>query len=210
MHLLLNIRRIFGRVQSLFLIASTVSALLSTFSLVFTDPVLGQGETDENFKNTLNNGLKCTDLLLGQYLCAEPVIDPETQQPIGCSKDKKYVNVLCKSAPGIVCDGQFNNDSFYRTVPCKWTSGHSFETALLLSVFLGMFGVDRFYLGYPAIGLLKFATLGFMFLGQLIDILLIATQVLTPSDGSAYVLDYYGAAVVRIFKDNETYLFTED
>jgi TM2 domain-containing membrane protein YozV len=67
-------------------------------------------------------------------------------------------------------------------------NGYSFETALLLSIFLGMFGVDRFYLGYPAIGLAKFCTLGFMFLGQLIDIVLIATQVVGPADGSAYVI----------------------
>ena len=41
-----------------------------------------------------------------------------------------------------------------------------------------MFGADRFYLGYPALGLIKFSTLGFFFLGQLIDVILIATQVI--------------------------------
>lgn len=27
-----------------------------------------------------------------RYLCAEPEIDPDTQQPRGCSKDKKVAN----------------------------------------------------------------------------------------------------------------------
>jgi len=45
-------------------------------------------------------------------------------------------------------------------------NGYSFETSLLLSIFLGMFGADRFYLGYPAIGLFKMCTLGCMFIGK--------------------------------------------
>ena len=61
-------------------------------------------------------------------------------------------------------------------VDCTWTNDYHFDTALLLSIFLGMFGADRFYLGYPAIGLLKFSTLGFFFIGHLVDIILIATQ----------------------------------
>ncbi|BFZ16422.1 hypothetical protein BsWGS_19461 [Bradybaena similaris] len=192
-----RIKYFFLRLYSL---GVALSALLA-FAQVIVEVRAGDGVTAED------GGKKCTELLMGQYLCLDPEIDPKTQQARYCSKEKQEVAVWCKLAPGIGdCVGLFSNGTFQRTVPCKWTNGHSFETALLLSVFLGMFGVDRFYLGYPAIGLLKFATLGFMFLGQLIDILLIATQVLTPSDGSAYVLDYYGAASVRIVKDNETYL----
>lgn len=73
-----------------------------------------------------------------------------------------------------------------------------------------MFGVDRFYLGYPGIGLLKLCTLGFMFLGQLIDIILIATQVVGPADGSAYVIPYFGAGISVIHSDNFTYRLPQD
>jgi TM2 domain-containing membrane protein YozV len=53
-----------------------------------------------------------------------------------------------------------------------YRNGKHFDVALILSIFLGMFGIDRFYLGYPAIGCFKLFTLGFMFLGQLIDVIL--------------------------------------
>jgi hypothetical protein len=35
---------------------------------------------------------------------------------------------------------------------------------------------------------LKFSTLGFFFLGHLLDIVLIASQVVGPADGSHYVI----------------------
>jgi len=55
--------------------------------------------------------------------------------------------------------------------PCAYNDPdnlHSFSTALTLSVFLGWLGIDRFYLGYPALGLAKLLTCGFLFVGQVI------------------------------------------
>ncbi|KAJ0064962.1 hypothetical protein NL108_000599, partial [Boleophthalmus pectinirostris] len=55
-------------------------------------------------------------------------------------------------------------------------SGYSYKVAVALSLFLGWLGADRFYLGYPALGLLKFCTVGFCGIGTLIDFILIAMQ----------------------------------
>lgn len=146
----------------------------------------------------------CSTLRMGQYLCSPPEIDSTTQQPKGCNSEN-IAKVNCTAAEGIICKGSTDNTTFERPIPCRHTNGYSFEVALLLSVFLGMFGVDRFYLGYPAIGLLKLSTLGFMFLGQLIDIILIATQVVGPADGSYYVINYYGPGIKVLQMDNETH-----
>ena len=97
-----------------------------------------------------------------------------------------------------------HNSSFTKEIPCKWTNGYRFDTALMLSIFLGMFGADRFYLGHPAIGLLKFSTLGFFFLGHLLDIVLIASQVVGPADGSHYVISYFGAGLSIITGNDDT------
>ena len=49
-------------------------------------------------------------------------------------------------------------------------------TALLLSIFLGHLGVDRFYLGLTGLGVLKLVTCGGAGVWMLIDIILIATD----------------------------------
>ncbi|MBA7716628.1 hypothetical protein ES703_125702 [subsurface metagenome] len=48
--------------------------------------------------------------------------------------------------------------------------------ALLLSIFLGGLGIDRFYMGYIGTGILKLVTSGGFGIWWLIDLILIATK----------------------------------
>lgn len=142
-------------------------------------------------------GVNCNQLRVGQYICpAQPDIDPLTQQPVNCSANNT-APLTCHLIEGLRClemepTNRLNDTHFILQQACHYTEGHSFQTTLLLAVFLGMFGADRFYLGYYAIGLLKFCTFGFMLVGQLLDVILIATNVLRPASGSNYVIDYFG------------------
>ncbi|TXD49105.1 TM2 domain-containing protein [Polaribacter sp. IC073] len=64
------------------------------------------------------------------------------------------------------------------------SSGKSQVTALLLSIFLGGLGIDRFYLGYNLLGFLKLITLGGFGIWYIIDLIMIVTGDLQPKNGS--------------------------
>uniref|UniRef100_A0A1A7WU29 TM2 domain containing 1 n=2 Tax=Iconisemion striatum TaxID=60296 RepID=A0A1A7WU29_9TELE len=153
----------------------------------------------------------CEHLRLGQYLCKDPKIDEVTQEPENCRDATAWVE--CLPAPNVTCrllngtEFRFSGDEvgFNRTVACRNVSGYSYKVAVALSLFLGWLGADRFYLGYPALGLLKFCTVGFCGIGTLIDFILVAMQIVGPADGSSYIVDYYGARLTRLSITNETY-----
>lgn len=65
--------------------------------------------------------------------------------------------------------------------------GKDWLVALLLSIFTGYFGVDRFYLGYIGLGVLKLLTVGGCGVWALIDIILIATSSLKDAQGNPLV-----------------------
>lgn len=61
--------------------------------------------------------------------------------------------------------------------------GNSHTVAILLSIFLGGLGIDRFYLGHIKSAVLKLLTGGGFGIWYLIDIILVVTGRLKPSDG---------------------------
>ncbi len=56
-------------------------------------------------------------------------------------------------------------------------------TAVLLSLIAGWLGIDRFYLGYTGLGILKLITLGGCGIWALIDLILIAMGNLDDANG---------------------------
>ena len=70
-------------------------------------------------------------------------------------------------------------------------------TALILSIFVGGLGIDRFYLGYIGMGILKLLTGGCFGILWIIDIIRIATGNLKPADGSDYSDEVISSAYMK-------------
>uniref|UniRef100_A0A1I7U540 TM2 domain-containing protein n=1 Tax=Caenorhabditis tropicalis TaxID=1561998 RepID=A0A1I7U540_9PELO len=143
--------------------------------------------------------VKCSDLDPTQYLCKNYPVDPITQQSVTCSADNS-VQVMCESGDHIKCIGKDQFGIFNKTIAdsCHYGAHINYSTAVLLSIFLGFFGIDRIYLGYYALGLIKMFSLGGLFVFWLVDIILISLQLLGPADGTDYAMAFYGPKVERI------------
>lgn len=90
----------------------------------------------------------------------------------------------CTVKEDVLCLG---SRTFQKSVDCNWTSGYKWSTALVLSITLGGFGVDRFYLGLWREGIGKLFSFGGLGVWTLVDVILIAVGYIGPYDGSLYI-----------------------
>ncbi|WKX92791.1 hypothetical protein Q1695_010659 [Nippostrongylus brasiliensis] len=90
----------------------------------------------------------------------------------------------CTVHPDVICKGR---RTFPKRVRCNWSSGISWAKAMFLSVTLGGFGADRFYLGLWKSAIGKLFSFGGLGIWTIIDVVLIATGYIRPADGSLYI-----------------------
>ncbi|XP_058066613.1 TM2 domain-containing protein almondex [Anopheles bellator] len=106
------------------------------------------------------------------------------EQKGGCNSIDSQFKTNCTVHPEILCMG---HRTFTKKVPCNWTQGYRWSTTLMLSITLGGFGVDRFFLGHWQEGIGKLFSFGGLGVWTLIDVLLISLHYLGPADGSLYI-----------------------
>jgi len=100
------------------------------------------------------------------------------------SNNQNWFVSRCEVDRETLCLG---SHKYSRRRSCNWTEGYSWRTALALSVTLGGFGADRFYLGHWQEGIGKLFSFGGLGVWTLVDVVLVAVRYIGPADGSLYI-----------------------
>eukprot|EP00026_Physarum_polycephalum_P017572 Phypoly_transcript_18836.p1 GENE.Phypoly_transcript_18836~~Phypoly_transcript_18836.p1 ORF type:complete len:224 (+),score=-3.55 Phypoly_transcript_18836:57-728(+) len=162
----------------------------NTNSTAFCE-ALPRCEGDQNFTREFN----C------RYCYQVPEEQHKCQLFFSCnSKSAQQYITTCVVPNSVLCLG---SRQFQKIVTCNFSTGYKWSTAFLLSVFLGGFGVDRFYLGHTGWGvsfylfviesfsllnqIFKLLSFGGFGIWALVDVVLIGVGYLGPADGSLYI-----------------------
>ncbi|XP_034018747.1 TM2 domain-containing protein 3 [Thalassophryne amazonica] len=135
------------------------------------------GEQQTNFSLSITCQF-CWQLDPSQYRCSNSA----NCMTVSCPR-KRY-NATCDVLDHVHCLGKRR---FQKRLFCNWTGGYKWSTAFALSITLGGFGADRFYLGQWREGLGKLFSFGGLGIWTLIDVLLIGVGYVGPADGSLYI-----------------------
>ncbi|XP_075064190.1 TM2 domain-containing protein 3 [Mixophyes fleayi] len=122
----------------------------------------------------------CWQLPPSEYECSKS--NSSICMTVSCPRQR--YNASCTVKDHVHCLG---NRVFPKMLYCNWTGGYKWSTALALSITLGGFGADRFYLGQWREGLGKLFSFGGLGIWTLIDVFLICVGYVGPADGSLYI-----------------------
>ncbi|GAA2066514.1 TM2 domain-containing protein [Williamsia deligens] len=120
--------------------------------------------------------------------------------PAGPQNDTFYAAVMGQEwgpmgyhdLAGLVRSGQVRAETQVRTATSTWFpvtqvpglfSDKDWLTTVIISFFLGGLGIDRFWLGYTGLGILKLITCGGFGVWALIDFILILLRKVPDSNG---------------------------